>query len=144
MSTAPPFVAAAEDTGHCFLSYSHVDVRYARRLNRCIRRAGIPVWFDHDLGAGERFALVIQQRIAACFAFVVLATPALVGSIWAMREVSFAAHLGKPVVPLKLVPYDAPLLLHDLHTFDVTNGQLPGRPFLDRLRLLASGSPLES
>lgn len=125
--------------GHVFISYSRSDLDYVERLAGHLSAAGVAVWFDHELAAGEPFAAVIQQRIDSCAALVVVRTPASAASAWVDREISYAQHIGKPVLPLLLQPSRMPILLVALHQEDVTTGVLPSQRFMATFAALTGG-----
>jgi parallel beta-helix repeat protein len=127
-------------TGHVFISYSRTDRPYVEKLAAHLSRAGIPVWYDYEIVAGDRFASVLQAQIDTCAAFLVVLTPASVESAWVYREVSHAIHREKRVLPLLLQKCDPHLLLSGLHHEDVTRGQLPTDRLVTQLRTL-TGAP---
>jgi WD40 repeat protein len=130
-------------SGHVFISYSRTDRSYVDRLAAHLAGAGIPVWYDYDMEAGDRFAAVIQQSIDTCAAFVVVLSPASIDSPWVNREISYATTLGRPVLPLQLTPCRPHILLIDLHADDVTGGTLPPDRFTARLRGLLLSAAAE-
>jgi hypothetical protein len=139
-TTAPVVDQAHQAAGHLFLSYCRTDIRYARRLVRHLTESGLDVWYDHDLGLGETFGRVIQERIQHCSALIVLLTPSALESSWVMRELSFADSLGKRIIPLLRVPCTVPLVIQGLQVLDVTHGKMPVRRFIEQLRQLARRS----
>jgi TIR domain len=127
--------------GHVFISYSGTDRAYVGRLAAHLAGRNIPVWYDYEIAAGDRLATVIQQQIDTCAAFVVVLTPAAVASEWVHREISYAVHTRKPVLPLRLARCDVPIMLIDRHYEDVTGWRLPDARFLTRLTLLTAPAP---
>jgi hypothetical protein len=63
--------------GHVFISYSRADRAYVDKLAAHLRLTGIPVWYDYELGAGDRFDAEIEQQINTCAGVVVVLTPEL-------------------------------------------------------------------
>jgi dipeptidyl aminopeptidase/acylaminoacyl peptidase len=123
-------------TGHAFISYSRADRAYVDKLAAHVESAGVPVWYDYELAAGDRFDSEIQRQIDTCAAFVVVLTPASAASPWVNREIGYAQDQAKPVMPLLLAPCVAPIRLQDLHREEVIAGQLPSAQFVARLRSL--------
>jgi hypothetical protein len=119
---------------HVFVSYSRADRGYVVDLAKQLDAAGIEVWYDFELAVGERFDATIQDRIDTCAAFIVILTPDAVASEWVGREIAYAQHRKKPVLPLLLSPCDLPITLIRVHHEDVTAGRMPDVRFLDRLR----------
>lgn len=87
-----------------FLSYSRQDRDLAAALAAALQSAGLSVWWDHHIVAGETFDQAIETQLQAAGSVVVLWTPASVGSEWVRNEASEAAQRGV------LVP-----ALHGLH-----------------------------
>lgn len=120
-----------------FLSYSRTDRSYVDELALGLRTAGISVWYDISLSAGDRFADVIERSIGDCVAFVVVLTPESVGSEWVRDEIAYATHRKKPVIPVQLRPSeDIPLQLISLNFEVVVPGQPVPTGLITRLRLL--------
>src|SRR5262249_48963995 len=117
-----------------FISYAHTDADYAGRLVDQLTRAGIAVWRDREhLRTGDRWRQAITDTIRRSKAFIVLMTPAAEESGGVGDEVELAASLGKPILPL-LLAGEGLFGLGSLHRYDVTNGTLPDRTFLDAIR----------
>jgi hypothetical protein len=121
-------------SGHVFISYSRTDRAYVGRLAAHLTDEEIPVWYDYEMAAGDRFATVIQHQIDMCAAFIVVLTPASITSEWVDREIQYAEGEGKPVLPLLLEPCKRHILLAGLNHEDVTGGLLPSAGFLTKLR----------
>ena len=82
-----------------FISYSRRDFYFAEQLAVRLRRQGLAVWFDvHELGMGSDWAAAIDQGIAECDTFVLVASRAALESPWVRRERDRAAELGRPSV----------------------------------------------
>src|SRR5262249_20906444 len=126
--------------GYLFISYSRADRPYVDRLAAHLRNAGIEVWYDYDLDTGERFAEIIQTQINGCAGLLVVMTPAAMSSPWVSREISYAHHRGRPLLPLMLIACDDHFLLFDIHREDVTGGRMPDGRFLTRLRHLVGAA----
>jgi len=119
-------------SGHVFVSYSRTDKPYVDRLVAHLGAAGIPVWVDHEIDHGDRWASVIESQITTCAAFVPVMTPAAAGSEWVEREVQFAQQLAKPILPLLLSGRPFFRLGTTQHE-DVTGGGMPTAKFIERL-----------
>jgi WD40 repeat protein len=122
--------------GHVFISYSQRNRQYVDKLAAHLRHAQIPVWYDYEMVAGDRFASVIQTQIDNAVAVVVVLTPASRESEWVHREISYAIRVSKPILPLLLERCDPHILLVALNEEDVTGGRMPSRRFVDRLLML--------
>ena len=73
---APQAVAHTEDDElhhDVFVSYSHLDVEFARRLRAALRERGKDVWMDEtNIAAAARWARELELAIEASDAFLFL------------------------------------------------------------------------
>ncbi|GAA3398254.1 toll/interleukin-1 receptor domain-containing protein [Cryptosporangium minutisporangium] len=116
-----------------FLSYSRADRLYAEKLAAFLEAAGVEVWWDFELRAGDRFVNEIETRIEASAAFIVLLSTSSVDSKWVQRELHYADAQGKEIVPLLLEECRTPFLTAGLHYEDVRGGIMPSAKFIHRL-----------
>ena len=115
-----------------FLSYSRTDRAYVDRLAAHLEAEGIPVWYDYDLVASDRWDEVIRDQVGTCAAFVVVMTPAAEASAWVKREINHAEKTGRPIYPL-LLSGDAFFRLSDLHFEAIVSDRLPSQAFVAHL-----------
>ena len=54
-----------------FISYSHEDTAYARRLESVLAEGGLSVWLDRDLTVGLTFDDLVQSALVEARVFVV-------------------------------------------------------------------------
>ena len=121
-------------SSHVFLSYRHgSDKQYAENLAGCLTRAGLTVWFDPEIVTGERFARVIEGKIATCAAFVVLMSTESADSLWVDLEVDKALAVRCPIFPL-LLEGEPFFKLGNRHYTDVRLGDMPPADFVEQLR----------
>jgi len=115
-----------------FISYSHDDGAYTRRLAEALEQNGFSVWIDERLDYGTEWPSVIQQQIDTCAALLVVMSPRSQASRWVQAELAYAIDQNKPVLPLCLEgePW---LSVAALHYADVRDGSLPGERFYRRL-----------
>ncbi|MBN6050806.1 TIR domain-containing protein, partial [Nonomuraea sp. RK-328] len=126
--------------GSAFISYSHADRAYVRRLAAHLADAGV-TWFDDRIEYGALFDEVIEAEIDACAAFVVVMTPnAEKSSSYVSLEIAHARKRGKPILPL-LLAGDGFFLLGNVNHEDVTGGRMPSGKFVDQLRTLVDAPP---
>jgi hypothetical protein len=97
-----------------FISYSRSDRRVVELFAARLRAHGLDVWYDYEIVTGERFSQVIQQRIDACAVVIVMMSPASVASEWVDREITYAQQQFKSIMPVRIAPCRAPLLLANL------------------------------
>ena len=130
-------------SGYVFISYSRADRAYVDTLADYLDKAGIRVWYDYQVAAGDRWEQVIREQIDTCAVFIVVMSPHSEAAAWVRRELNHAEEQHKPVLPLLLAGAKF-FRLNDIQYEDVTGGRMPGQPFLGRLRTqlaLSADSP---
>ena len=84
-----------------FISYSRESHALAETLvediQQSLRRT---VWFDKDLAGGQSWWDRILANIRSCDVFVYVLTPHSINSVACQREHSYAATLGKAILPV--------------------------------------------
>ncbi len=79
------------DPRQVFISYSTKDTKFAVRLARDMRAAGLSVWISDDsIAKGELWAAAIDRGLSECGVFVVALTPNAVQSDWVRQETAYA------------------------------------------------------
>ncbi len=102
--------AAFSDT--LFLSYRKKDRRYLKRLMQAIHEselfADLAIWYDEYLIPGENFNDAIDSALAESRAMLLAVTPSLTeeGNYVKTVEYPRAKALGKPILPIELLPTD--------------------------------------
>jgi TonB family protein len=88
--------------GAIFVSYSRDCAALVDNLANDIKALGYSPWFDQELSGGQDWWNQILATVRACDVFVFALTPESVGSVACTREYSYAAALGKPILPVLL------------------------------------------
>eukprot|EP00741_Cyanophora_paradoxa_P002331 tig00000600_g2261.t1 len=84
--------------------YVHVDAALVLRYCDALEAAGIKIWVDRELEAGQRWMAKIGEAMQRCRAYVCFLSPAYVGSKNCDDEMQFAHHtLRIPKFPVWLV-----------------------------------------
>jgi hypothetical protein len=124
--------------GQIFLSYSSQDREYVVALVSYLEGQGLNVWYDPEIGPGDRYAKVIENAMTGSACLIVVMTPASNASPWVEREMENAERQGKKIFPLLLAgePF---FRFASVQWTDVRNGQLPPQKFVDALRAAANG-----
>jgi hypothetical protein len=92
----------------CFISYSHQDEDFARRLHADLQAKGVRCWFaPHDLKTGDRFRLRIDESIRVHDKLLLVLSEGSVASQEVESEVEAAmdrekAHGGTVLFPIRL------------------------------------------
>lgn len=106
--------------GHdIFVSYSREDRNAAKRFAALLESEGFSVWWDAAIHSGESFDEVIEQKLRAAKAAVVLWSPRSVSSRWVRAEATLAdkRHIFVPVIIEKC---DLPIIFELTHTTDLS------------------------
>ncbi|MFE5964150.1 TIR domain-containing protein [Streptomyces sp. NPDC056463] len=83
-----------------FLSYSAQDAPEARKLEQLLALAGIDVWSDRKLKAGDQWAQVITAALRSAEVILVLVSASSLTSQWVTREWQAALINSKRVIPV--------------------------------------------
>lgn len=89
-----------------FISYSHKNIDFVRKLVGDLRRQRVTVWFDERLRGGKGWQDQLAQAIRTANAFALVMSPDSLTSEWVGWEIAQARALGKPIFPLWHQPCD--------------------------------------
>jgi hypothetical protein len=88
-----------------FVSYSHKDRRFVRKLNRDLEQLGVTVWLDEKaLRAGDSLLRTIRDGIDKSDHFIVILSEASVSSEWVQREIDVASAIEIRTGKKKVIP----------------------------------------
>jgi hypothetical protein len=82
-----------------FVSYSRENESVVKDLAGDLEAMGHEVWIDHELSGGQNWWDKILAQIRECDVFVFALAPASVNSTACKREYTYAAKLGRPILP---------------------------------------------
>eukprot|EP00741_Cyanophora_paradoxa_P013110 tig00020675_g12663.t1 len=102
-----------ENTWDCFVSYAHVDAAVVFRYCDLLQAAGIKIWVDRELKAGQRWMLKIAEAMERCKSFICFLSPAYLSSKNCDDEMLFAHELRIPKFPVWLVDWKSIALRAD-------------------------------
>ncbi|NTW82584.1 MAG: toll/interleukin-1 receptor domain-containing protein [Chlorobiaceae bacterium] len=75
----------------CFISYSHMDDEFARRLHNDLQAAGVRCWFaPHDMKIGDKIRPTIEDSIRVYDKLLLILSTNSVNSKWVKHEVEHA------------------------------------------------------
>src|SRR5258706_7151082 len=114
--------------GYIFISYSHKDNSYVRKLEKALQDEGFNIWIDERINYGTKWPKVIQENLDNCDAFVVVVSENSFASDWVQHEVTRAQRKGKPFFPL-LLNGDTWLSIESTQYVDVRRDKLPPNSF---------------
>ena len=113
-----------------FISHSHNDEMFARKVASFLEDQGLDVWeASNEIFPGDNWAAKISQGLQESNAMVVLLTPDALKSIYVQRDVEYA--LGAQEYSERLIPVlvdpdktiakdDIPWILKRLNIIDLT------------------------
>ena len=115
-----------------FISYSHKDSQFTKKLAQAFKDNEVSFWMDEGIDTGDRWFPRIIQEIRACRFFVVIMTPDAEASEWVQKEILIALRHGKKILPLLLRGHEFDLLI-DQQFEDVRGDKLPSKSFFEQL-----------
>jgi hypothetical protein len=118
--------------GYIFISYGHKDKDYVHRLQEALQNEGFDVWIDDRIDYGDEWPIVIQEKLDACDAFILVATENSFKSKWVQKEVTRAQRINKPFFPL-LLSGETWLSIESTQHVDVKDQELPPTKFFEGL-----------
>src|SRR5664279_2493239 len=121
---------------YVFVSYSHLDREYARKLADHLLANGFDVWIDDRIDFGSRWMHEIFTAIDDSSAYIVIMTPRAYEREWVENERLYAKRRNKIVFPL-LLEGEAFPDLGATQYYDVIGGKLPEPAFIERLATFA-------
>ena len=122
-----------------FISYSHEDIDYTKRLAAHLRESGLLSWYDSELHWGERYPHRISEQIMHAPGVIVVMSPAAAESEWVEREILEGQRYNRAFLPI-LLTGERLFLLAATHYFDARLGRMPGDREMRRLRQLADST----
>ncbi len=91
----------SRDKAGVFVSYAREDEAIVERLATALRANGRDVWLDtDDIRGSEEWERAVDAGIDSSDAVAFVLSPAFVGSQQCRRELEYAVHNGKRLVPL--------------------------------------------
>jgi hypothetical protein len=90
-----------------FISYSSHDQAAVAMLVAALRRAGLQVWIDEQLGGGEMWWATILEQIRRCDGLVLALSEDSLSSRPCRAERAYAQALRRPILPVQIGPIDA-------------------------------------
>lgn len=118
--------------GYIFISYSHKDKEYVHKLQKNLQDEGFEVWIDDRIDFGDEWPMVIQEKLDACDAFILVASENAYESKWVQKEVARAQRTNKPFFPI-LLNGDAWLSIESTQYADVRGNKPITEDFYVRL-----------
>jgi hypothetical protein len=108
-----------------FLSYVREDSDIVLKVAHGLRAAGIQVWMDHDIKAGDNWREMIERRLSSATFVVVFISKSSADSQWVRREWMIAmlrqmsGERGARILPVLLEKADVPPLLRQFQWLDM-------------------------
>lgn len=105
-----------------FLSYNRQDQLRADQFVRGFEAAGLSVWWDVTLRAGDAYDQVTEDALRSARAVVVMWSTRAVASRWVRAEATLAQRL-ETFVPCMIEPCERPIMFELTQTADLTHWQ---------------------
>ena len=106
---------------HVFISYARSTAKEAQAVAAALRGLGHDVWLDDEIPAHRAYADVIEERLRAAKAVVVIWSAEAVKSQWVQSEADKAREDGK-LVQLNLDGAKLPMPFDRIQCADMTGG----------------------
>ncbi|HDZ82307.1 MAG TPA: TIR domain-containing protein [Roseobacter sp.] len=124
--------------GFAFLSYAHQDRKLVGNIHSFLADHSVPLWWDSNLGPGDRWRSEISRKLSAAKVVVTFWTKESVNSKSVVEEASNAQRLGK-LIHVRLdaspLPYGfAETQYLDLQNWDGTPNHHQMRKLLQSIR----------
>jgi hypothetical protein len=113
-----------------FVSYSRTDLTVVTKMIEDLEAAGIDVWHDRTLTAGQRWWDNILVKIRECDIFVLALSPDSLDSEACGSELGYVVQLGRTILPVVVASGINLNLLHPpLNEIQVTDYRRRGAAF---------------
>ena len=119
--------------GYIFVSYSHEDAVFVSKLVKSLESEGFNAWIDNRIDYGAKWPHVIQEKLDACDAFILVMSPDSYESQWVQNELARAHRKKKPIFPLLLEGREPWLSVEAIQYYDMRNEKLPDEKFFEHL-----------
>ncbi|WP_076790477.1 toll/interleukin-1 receptor domain-containing protein [Chlorobium sp. KB01] len=101
----PSLIGKGIEYYSCFISYSHLDEEFAKRLHNDLQAKGVRCWFaPHDLKIGDKIRPTIDDSIRVHDKLLLILSEHSVLSDWVEHEVEHALDLEKEQKKTVLFP----------------------------------------
>ncbi len=105
--------------GHIFISYARSTEAEAARIAGLLEAQGYEIWWDQQLLAHAAYADIIEERLRAATAVIVIWSADAVKSQWVRAEANVAREAGT-LVQLRVGPTVPPLPFNEIQCVDLT------------------------
>ncbi|MEM9950582.1 MAG: SUMF1/EgtB/PvdO family nonheme iron enzyme [Chloroflexota bacterium] len=86
---------------HVFLSYSHHDTPFMKRIRTDLQRAKLAVWTDEQLTQGTTaWQIAVEQAIRNAGCVMCIFSPDAANSEWVREELNYARMMNIQIIPL--------------------------------------------
>jgi hypothetical protein len=125
-----------------FISYARADAEVVEALRKDLEDLEVAIWFDRRLRGGEDWWNTILGQIRGSEVFVLVLSPASLGSEACTAETSYALSVNRSFLPLQIAPVDVQTLPPHVQRFQLVSYE-PTGPAAMRLaqELLALAPP---
>ena len=118
---------------YVFISYSHKNKEYARKLAAELDKHHIEYWMDDRIDYGSKWLRVIQEKLEGCQAVIVILSTNAYNSDWVQNEIAFAQQERKEIYPV-LLEGKAWVSLASAQYADVRGGGMPPDSYFEDVK----------
>jgi hypothetical protein len=121
-----PTLLASQDFHSCFISYSHMDEEFAKRLHSRMRDEHLRVWYaPEEMKGGRKLHEQIEQAIRVYDKLLLVLSETSMKSEWVATEIYHARQREvkekrQVLFPIRLVPFEA---IKEWKCFDADTGK---------------------
>ncbi len=102
-----------------FISYSHVDQNFAKKLASMLADEGLNIWIDvEDIPAGENWRNAIDEGLKTAEIMLLIVSPESMASAEVQAEWNYFLDERKTVIPIQLRQADIPSRLRLIQRVD--------------------------
>lgn len=106
-----------------FLSYASSDRDTAEKLAKLLQELGLSVFWDREISPGHLFDEVIEDRLQAAAAIVVLWSESAIGSRWVRAEAEEGAARNV-LIPALIDDVKPPLAFRQIQAINLTQSKI--------------------
>jgi tetratricopeptide (TPR) repeat protein len=130
---------------HTFICYSRDDEKFVLKLGSNLKHQEVPIWLDQwDIPVGANWNKAIDQAIEDCMRFLIILSPAAVGSREVLRELRRALDLDKLVIPVVYQRCSIPSELQLIQYINLTSHSPDDTATLNKVLLALGKSALNT
>jgi TIR domain len=122
---------AGKTEPYVFVSYAHKNGDFATAVMQFLTSTGVSFWWDDGIRPGSVWDDALEERVSNCSVLLACLSADYQSSKYCRRELKFADHLGKQILPVARDPVGwsdgLRLMFQDLQILVLNSDQSWGR-----------------